>query len=109
LEQDSYYYGGAALIRMREGSFESLDSANALVNQTLQQNGGEVDLVASGQLQSKYVSFDFGFTTGYEMYVPPSGADPVLRKTTGVGVFIWYDPSSPRGFRVRTAYPRNFD
>jgi hypothetical protein len=109
LQQDSFQIGTTEFVRAREGSFDSISGANDLVNRTLQQNSGEVDLVASGQLQRKYIQFDFGFSTGYEMYVPPSGTEPERRDTTGVGVVILYDPSSPRRFRVLTAYPRNFD
>jgi hypothetical protein len=109
LQEHSFRVGTTELVRIREGSFDSISSANDLVNRTLQKNSGEVDLIASGQLQRKYIQFDFGFTTGYEMYVPPSGTEPELRDTTGVGVVILYDPSSPRRFRVLTAYPRNFD
>jgi hypothetical protein len=109
LQEDNFRIGTVELVRIREGSFDSIESANDLVNRTLLLNEGEVDRVASGQIQGQYIQFDFGFTTGYEMWVPPSDTTPEMRKTTGVGIYISYDPGSPRGFRVMTAFPRNFD
>ncbi|HEU0083080.1 MAG TPA: RNase A-like domain-containing protein, partial [Bradyrhizobium sp.] len=90
------------------GSFESAESANDLVNRTLEQNKATVDLVASGKLQDAFVTARFGSVTGREIYRPdPSSNYYYFRNTYGVGVDIRYDPSRTRGYRVHTAYPRN--
>jgi hypothetical protein len=108
--EDSYYGWTQDVIAKREGSFDSIENANDLVNQTLRANGDKVDLVVSGKLDFSFIDTRFGFVTGYEVYRPdPYDNELVTRKTYGVGVFIWHDPQSPRGFRVRTAYPMNFD
>jgi CDI toxin RNase A-like protein len=108
--EDSYYGWTQDDIAKREGSFDSIENANDLVNRTLRANGDKVDLVVSGKLDFSFMETRFGFVTGYEVYRPdPYGRELVTRKTYGVGVFIWRDPHSPRGFRVRTAYPMNFD
>jgi Bacterial CdiA-CT RNAse A domain len=108
--EDSYYGWTQDVIPKREGSFDSIENANDLVNRTLRANGDKVDLVVSGKLDFAFMETRFGFVTGYEVYRPdPYDNEFVARKTYGVGVFIWRDPHSPRGFRVRTAYPMNFD
>ena len=43
--------------------------------------------------------------TGREAYSNNEGI-VYVRDTYGVGVFLRHDQNSPRGFRVRTAYPR---
>jgi hypothetical protein len=108
--EDSYYGWTQDDIPKREGSFDSIENANDLVNRALRSNEDKVDLVVSGKLDFAFMETRFGFVTGYEVYRPdPYGNEFVTRKTYGVGVFIWRDPHSPRGFRVRTAYPMNFD
>jgi len=108
--QASFYSLAGDLIRRREGSFDSIENANDLVNRTLQANSDEVDLVASGKVASDFIQYRFGFVTGYEVYRPqPYGSEFETRKTYGVGVRIVHDARSPRGFRVITAYPMNFD
>jgi hypothetical protein len=94
--------------RKREGSFDSIENANDLVNRTLRANAAQVDRVASGQASWDWIEYRFGFATGYEVY-RPNDKEFITRKTYGVGVVIWHDASSPRGFRIRTAYPMNFD
>jgi hypothetical protein len=69
-----------------------------------------VDLVASGKLDTDFIEYRFGSVTGFEVYRPDQDRDVFeTRKTYGVGVYIWHDANSPRGFRIRTAYPMNFD
>jgi Bacterial CdiA-CT RNAse A domain len=107
---DSYHGWIVDLPRKREGSFDSIENANDLVNQTLRANSDKVDLVASGKFDSDFIEYRFGFVTGYEVYRPDPNRDVFeTRKTYGVGVYIWHDAHSPRGFRIRTAYPMNFD
>lgn len=90
----------------RDGSFESRESANDLVNQTLKENFAEVDSVASGSVEEAFITKRFGYKTGIEAYTN-GYIDPYARTTYGVGVYILHDPSNPRGYRVHTAYPRN--
>lgn len=90
-----------------EGSFDSIENANDLVNRTLRANGPLVDLVASGQEDDDYIVYRFGFGTGYEAYRPDPDAEPYMRSTYAVAVVIWHDANSPRGFRVITAFPMN--
>jgi hypothetical protein len=94
--------------RKREGSFDTIENANDLVNRTLRAKAAQVDRVASGQASWDWIEYRFGFVTGYEVY-RPNDKEFTTRKTYGVGVVIWHDVSSPRGFRIRTAYPMNFD
>lgn len=90
----------------RHGSFESAESANDLVNRTLEQNAPEVDRVASGRARDAFITSRFGYRTGREAYTA-GRLDPYMRNTYGVGVFIVRDPASRNGYRVKTAYPRN--
>jgi Bacterial CdiA-CT RNAse A domain len=107
---DSYRGWFVDVRRKREGSFDSIENANDLVNQTLRANSHQVDLVASGKFDSDFIEYRFGSVTGYEVYRPDRDHDVFeTRKTYGVGVYIWHDGQSPRGFRIRTAYPMNFD
>jgi hypothetical protein len=96
-----FYNGG----ERRDGSFSSIDSANSLVNATIDENRSEVDLVASGSSESVFIKKQFGYKTGREAYSNNEGA-VYVRDTYGVGVYLRHDPSSSRGSRVRTAYPR---
>jgi hypothetical protein len=107
LERESIHGLFADVIDGAEGSFDSVESANDLVNRTLRARSDLVDLVASGQREDAFVTFRFGSVTGYEIYRPDSDTRPYMRNTYAVGVFIWYDARAPRGFRVRTAYPLN--
>jgi hypothetical protein len=96
-----------SFVPRRLGSFESVESANDLVNRTLEQNKATVDLVASGEPKA-FVTSRFGFKTGREIFRPDPGERYYyLRDTYGVGVDIRHDASRTRGYRVHTAYPRN--
>jgi hypothetical protein len=92
---------------IRSGSFPSVEAASKLVNSTLAQNRTLVDLVASGRVYEVRVAARFSSPTGIEAYARNGRAQPIIRETNGVGVFIRHDPASPRGYRVITAYPRN--
>jgi hypothetical protein len=97
-----------SFVPMRLGSFESVESANNLVNRTLERNKATVDMVASGELQDAFVKARFGSITGREIFRPDRNeAYYYFRNTYGVGVDIRHDPGSSRGYRVHTAYPRN--
>ncbi|WP_244474528.1 RNase A-like domain-containing protein [Methylobacterium sp. Leaf85] len=90
----------------RDGSFESIETANDLVNRTLEQNASEVDDVATGKRDDAFIKSRFGYRTGREAYTAGQ-LEPYLRTTYGVGMYIVHDPGSPRGYRIHTAYPRN--
>ena len=96
-----FYNGG----ERRDGSFPSIDSANSLVNTTIDENKSEVDLVASGSSEGVFIKKQFSYKTGREAYSNNDGV-VYVRDTYGVGVYLRHDPNSSRGFRVRTAYPR---
>jgi hypothetical protein len=88
----------------RDGSFDSIESANDLVNQTLKSNKEAVDRVASGLDDRKFITRSFDYKTGREAYSTDDGV-VYMRNTRSVGIELRHDPTSPRGFRIRTAYP----
>ncbi|MFC6740395.1 RNase A-like domain-containing protein [Methylobacterium tardum] len=88
----------------RDGSFDSIESANDLVNQTLKSNKEAVDRVASGLDDRKFITRSFDYKTGREAYSTDDGV-VYMRNTRSVGIESRHDPTSPRGFRIRTAYP----
>ena len=90
-----------------EGSFASREAANDFVNRVLEGNRAKVDAVATGAADYSWLDKRFGFKTGREAYRPDIDTPAYLRDTYEVGVYIIHDPRSPRGYRVRTAYPRN--
>ncbi|MBU3887459.1 phage portal protein [Methylosinus sp. KRF6] len=94
----------------RVGSFPSLDAAQKLVNSTIAQNQEIVDLVASGELgvtEAKRINGWFNSPTGKEAYVPSVRGRPEIRDTWGVAVALRHDVTSPRGYRVQSAFPAN--
>ncbi len=89
------------------GSFASLEAANDFVNRVLESHAPTVDLVASGAMKEAWLPHRFGHQTGREAFRPDAFAEPYMRSTYSVGVFIEHDARSPRGYTVITAYPRN--
>ncbi|TXM67411.1 hypothetical protein FV226_21970 [Methylobacterium sp. WL12] len=87
----------------RDGSFESIESANNFANQTIESNKEAVDRVASGIDDRKFIEKSFDRNTGREAYSTNEGV-VYMRDTRSVGVELRHDPTSPRGFRIRTAY-----
>jgi hypothetical protein len=101
---------GVDLVRgLREGSFPSLEAANKLVNSTLAQNQDTIALVAAGLLPRAELDAQFDSPTGYEAFLRTGNSTPYIRPTYGVRVVIVPDPSSAKGYRVDTAFPRNSD
>jgi hypothetical protein len=94
---------------LRVGSFSSLEAANKLVNATGAQNRDLVDKVASGTSPREELNGRFGSPTGYEAYARNERSQPYLRDTYGVSVVIVPDGRVARGYRIDTAFPRNFD
>lgn len=89
------------------GSFATLEAANDFVNRVLESHASTVDLVAAGALDEAWLPLRFGYPTGREAFRPDAYAEPYVRTTYDVGVFIEHDPRSERGYTVVTAYPRN--
>ena len=98
----------AGVYDRREGSFDSIESANDLVNRVLDapENAARIADVASGKEPIDLIKSDFGFVTGRELYRLDPDTEPCMRATNGVGVVIRFDPTKPRGYSIVTAYPR---
>jgi hypothetical protein len=94
---------------LREGSFPSLEAANKLVNATVAQNQDKVDFVTGGLSPREELDAVFGSPTGYEAFAVTGRSTPYIRDTYGVRVVIIPDQNSAKGYRVDTAFPRNFD
>jgi hypothetical protein len=93
----------------RNGSFASAESARELIGQTIKNNSGEVSKVASGEKDEAFLTWEYGRETGREAYLLPPDPEVRTRTTSNVGVLIVYDRSSNTGYRVVTAYPRNYN
>lgn len=93
----------------RNGSFDSEESARDLIRQTLENNPEAVSKVASGR-ESKPIllTWRYGFRTGREAFVDGPDLPITIRPTYNVGVGIIHDPRSEFGYRVTTAFPRNY-
>jgi hypothetical protein len=91
----------------RNGSFPSIEAANKLINSTLSQNQIAVDLVADGIKSDDFITARFSSKTGIEAFAASERTQPYIRDTYGVGVSIVHDKSSPKGYTIVTAYPRN--
>jgi hypothetical protein len=87
------------------GSFTSVQSANRLVNSTISENQDKVDQGIRDGEPAVVISKRFPSPTGYEAYLARAHAEPVIRDTFGVKVFILPDQGSARGWRVHSAYP----
>jgi hypothetical protein len=51
----------------------------------------------------------FGYQTGREAIMDPPGSEIRIRPTYEVGVYIVHDPRADFGYRVASAYPKNFN
>ncbi len=51
-----------------ESTFESVESANDLINRIIEKNRPTVDMVISGDLPEKWIPERFGYVTGKEAY-----------------------------------------
>lgn len=95
--------------RDRNGSFDSIESAKDFISQTIANNPGDVSRVANGELNDSFLTWRFGYHTGREAIMDPPGSEIRMRPTYEVGVFIVHDQRSDFGYRVVTAFPRNFN
>lgn len=93
----------------RNGSFESEENARDYIRRTLELNPDTVQQVSSGQQREAFLSERFGEGTGREAVLDRETDEIRVRKTFNVGVAIANDPRSPAGYRVITAYPRNYN
>lgn len=72
----------------------------------MERNSELVDEVANSQRESAFIKSRFGYRTGRESY--NNDKERIyMRDTYAVGVLIYHDTRSPRGYHVETAYPRN--
>jgi hypothetical protein len=62
---------------------------------------------SGSELGDAFITSRFGYITGREAFRAFPDADPYLRNTYGVDVYIQNDPRPERGYKVITAYPRN--
>lgn len=93
----------------RNGSFDSIESARDFIGQTIANNPGEVARVAGGELRTSFLTWRFGYQTGREAIMDTPGSDIRMRPAYEVGVLIAHDPRADFGYRVVTAFPRNFN
>jgi hypothetical protein len=93
----------------RNGSFASADSAREWIAQTIKNNSGEVAKVASGEKDEAFITWEYNRETGREAYTLPPDPEIRMRMTSNVGVAIVHDKNSPAGYRIVSAYPRNYN
>lgn len=96
------------MVELRNGSFANIEAANRHVNATLLQNRSGVDRVAEGRSSRAALDALFDWETGREAFVIAGQSEPQIRVTYGVRVVIVAIVKIPRGYRVHTAFPRNF-
>lgn len=94
---------------LRTGSFSSLEAANKLVNATIARNQAKIDLIVSGVSPREELDAEFNSITGYEAYARAERSRAYIRDTYGVRVVVVRDFRMEKGYRVDTAFPRNFD
>jgi hypothetical protein len=95
--------------RDRNGTFDSMESARDFISQTIANNPGEAARVASGQEKESFLVWRFGYQTGREAIMDPPGSEIRMRPTYEVGVYIVHDPRADFGYRVVSAYPKNYN
>jgi hypothetical protein len=93
----------------RNGSFDSIESARDFISQTLRANSEAAQQVASGQQDGLFLTNRFGYRTGKEAYLDVDTSRITMRPTYDVGVEIAHDASRSSGYRVVSAYPRNYN
>jgi hypothetical protein len=96
--------------RDRNGTFASVEAARDFIKRTIDNNPEAVSRVVSGQSQYEFLTWRFGHMTGREAIMDSPDSDIIrMRVTYNVGVLIVPDPNSEFGYRVHTAYPRNYN
>lgn len=94
--------------RATEGIVTDIEAANRHVNATLLRNRIGVDRVMEGKSSKAALDALFGWETGREAFVTGRQTEPRIRETYGVRVVIVSYCQIARGYRVHTAFPRNF-
>lgn len=107
VRRDRFDGWSITVARQAEGTFLSQESANDLVNRTLELYPDRVDAVASGAQDEAVLDRRFGYVTGKEAFRPDVDAEPYIRPTYAVRVVIQTDKRSDKGYRVFTAFPIN--
>ncbi len=93
--------------RDRNGTFYSIEAARDFINRTIESNQTEIARFLNGSRLRELLTLRFGYETGREAFLENGVIG--IRKTYEVGVVIQRDPSSTLGYRVISAYPRNFN
>lgn len=95
-----------------QDSFDSWESANRFTNDVIASRPSQVNGVISGAYGDDpvFVTKRYSSPTGREAYTEPMfyGVIRSIRSTFSVGVVL-VRASTPRGYRVITAYPMNSD
>lgn len=108
--RQTQFLGFIATVGMdRNGSFDSMESARDLTRQTINNNADDVERVASGQTKDAFLTWRFGFVTGREAVLDLETSTIRMRNTYMVGVAIVHDPNAISGYRIVSAYPRNYN
>lgn len=81
---DAWFGFTLDVVRFRDGTFSSLDSANKLVNATLGRNADIVEDVAAGRRSDAFSKAEFGSITGREAYRNSSRSSPYIRTVTAL-------------------------
>src|SRR3954447_25056425 len=96
------------MVELRKGSFTDIEAGNRHVNATLLRNRTGVDRVAEGKSSRAALDALFGWETGREAFITAGQTEPRIRETYGIRVVIVAYRQIARGYRVHTAFPRNF-
>jgi Bacterial CdiA-CT RNAse A domain len=107
VERERFRLGPFRFGFKQEGSFLTPEDANDHVNRALEAHAEKVDRVVDGTKSQETINHRFGYVTGKEAYKPDGSTKAFIRPTYEIRIIIRRDPSSPRGFRVHTAFPRN--
>lgn len=90
------------------GSFDSLESANDLINRALEANPDAVEaLLKLKPRERALLEHRFGFRTGREVWSETNDSDAEIRWTFAIRLLMERDGISSRGFRIVTAFPVN--
>jgi HK97 family phage portal protein len=93
----------------RNGTFDSAEAARNFIQRTLEHNIQVVEAVTRGEVREAFLTLRFGYRTGREAFLETPDSEVRIRPTYMVGVQIEHDPTSSQGYRIVTAYPRNFN
>ncbi len=98
-------YRGSKNREFAASRFFSEAEADAYVRQVLDAHPAEVAAVRSGSIREARLELQFSQAIGEQAYLASRNAEMVMRLVSRVRVFIIYQPLSPRGYIVLTAYP----